>query len=84
MDTSVHTLSQLFAQLGLPDDAESIERFIAEHAPLPGDVILPHAPFWTPAQAAFLHSAWKSDADWVSFVDTLDAMLRRAPEPAKT
>jgi hypothetical protein len=79
MDTPVHTLSQLFAQLGLPDDPESIERFIAEHAPLPGDVILPHAPFWTEAQAAFLHAAWKSDADWVPFVDTLDAMLRREP-----
>jgi hypothetical protein len=79
MDTPVHTLSQLFAQLGLPDDAASIERFVAHHSPLPGDVILPDAPFWTDSQAAFLRAAWKSDDDWVPFVDTLDAMLRRPP-----
>lgn len=79
MDSPVHSLAQLFAQLGLPDDAQSIERFVAHHAPLQGDVILPDAPFWTEAQAGFLRSAWKSDADWVEMVDTLDAMLRKPP-----
>ncbi|MGM9488836.1 DUF2789 domain-containing protein [Ideonella sp. YS5] len=82
MDQPVHSLAQLFAQLGLPDDAASIEAFVAHHAPLPGELILPDAPFWTPSQAAFLRSAWKSDADWVEMVDTLDAMLRRPPRPS--
>jgi Protein of unknown function (DUF2789) len=82
MDTQATSLSQLFAQLGLPDDEASIERFVAHHAPLRGDVILPDAPFWTEAQASFLRSAWKSDDDWVPFVDTLDAMLRRTPGTA--
>lgn len=79
MDTTTNSLEQLFAQLGLPEDEESIERFVTEHFPLPGDVLLCDAPFWTEAQAAFLRKAWKSDAEWVPLVDTLDAMLRESP-----
>lgn len=77
MESSVHSLSQLFAQLGLPDDSDAIEAFIARHAPLPGDVALADAPFWTPSQSAFLCSELARDADWAETVDSLNALLRR-------
>ncbi len=80
MDTTAHTLEQLFAQLGLAEDAESIERFIAQHSPLPGEVLLCDAPFWSESQASFLRKAWKSDDDWVPTVDTLDTLLRKPPQ----
>ncbi len=76
MESSVHPLSQLFAQLGLPDDDDAIERFIRRHAPLPGEVRLADAPFWSPSQSAFLCSALTRDADWAGTVDALDALLR--------
>ncbi len=77
MESSSHTLSQLFAQLGLPDDHASIERFITVHGPLPGGVDLAEAPFWSPAQAALLASERAKDADWVELIDTLDTLMRR-------
>jgi hypothetical protein len=80
MDTTENSLEKLFAQLGLADDMESIERFVAQHSPLPGEVLLCDAPFWSPSQAAFLRNAWKSDAEWVPMVDTLDTMLRKPPQ----
>ncbi|MFZ5548782.1 MAG: DUF2789 family protein [Pseudomonadota bacterium] len=76
------SLNLLFAQLGLPDDDDSINRFVASNAPLAGDVILCEAPFWTGPQAAFLRGEFLRDAEWAPVVDTLDAMLRKAPEPA--
>lgn len=87
MHTANLTLNDLFAQLGLPSDDESIKRFVATHRPLPNEVLLPHAPFWTEAQGEFLHQNWKADAEWVPLIDTLDAMLRDtdtlpAAEPA--
>lgn len=81
MHTANVTLNDLFAQLGLASDDESIKRFVATHRPLPNEVLLPHAPFWTVAQGEFLHQAWKADAEWVPLIDTLDAMLREPAEP---
>ena len=56
METRTHDLASLFDQLGLPADATGIERFLASHGPLPADMLLHEAPFWTRAQAA--SSAW--------------------------
>ncbi|MCK6373858.1 MAG: DUF2789 domain-containing protein [Zoogloea sp.] len=78
MEAQTHTMTHLFAQLGLPDDAASIDAFIAAHAPLPHDLRLTDAAFWTPAQAAFLRAELAEDADWSAVVDTLDARLRHA------
>ena len=50
MDNSHHPFHELFAQLGLPCDAQSIAQFIWRHSPLPGHVALADADFWTPAQ----------------------------------
>lgn len=77
MEKSQHTLSELFAQLGLPADAAAIKAFIATHASLPHQVALADAPFWTPAQAGFLREELTEDADWAELVDQLDACLRQ-------
>jgi Protein of unknown function (DUF2789) len=78
MNKPMHHLSDLFAQLGLPNDDQAIQHFIASHAPLPGDYRLPEAPFWTPAQAVFLREAILQDSDWVEMVDQLSVALRQA------
>ncbi|MBP7581305.1 MAG: DUF2789 domain-containing protein [Vogesella sp.] len=76
MDTSLHTLCTLFAQLGLPDNPADIRAFIASH-PLPADTAIADAPFWNAAQAAFLKQALDDDADWAELVDTLAARLQQ-------
>ena len=54
MDTHRHTMSHLFAQLGLPADPDAIEAFITSHRPLGNEVALYRAAFWTEAQRTFL------------------------------
>lgn len=76
IDHPFHGFRELFEQLGLPSDEQSIRRFIETHAPLPRHVALPDAPFWTPPQAAFLRDARCEDADWAEVVDRLDSALR--------
>jgi hypothetical protein len=50
MESPIHSLGDLFRQLGLPDDSASIEDFIATHRPLPAGVALADAPFWARAK----------------------------------
>ncbi|MEY4750464.1 MAG: hypothetical protein RIQ60_2678 [Pseudomonadota bacterium] len=76
MHSHIHSLSQLFAQLGLPEDAAAVEAFISSHRPLPGHLPLAEAPFWSPAQAEMLAGGVADDADWAEVVDTLDSLLR--------
>ena len=76
MERPVHTLTNLFAQLGQPDDEAAISRFIEAHRPLPESVLLHEAAFWTPSQACFLREAIVDDADWAELVDDLNARLR--------
>jgi hypothetical protein len=70
-------METLFAQLGLPDDASAIARFIHLHGPLGGGIGLHEAEFWTPAQARFLREAIVEDAEWAEIVDRLNAELHR-------
>lgn len=76
MDTPFHQFSDLFAQLGLPSEEAEIQEFIARHSPLPEDVDLWEASFWTPAQAALLRDEFIEDADWAVAVDQLNLALR--------
>lgn len=76
MHTDFPTLNSLFAQLGLPSSADEIETFINQHAPLPAAVHLAEAPFWAPAQEAFLREQILGDADWAEVVDQLNMRLR--------
>jgi Protein of unknown function (DUF2789) len=75
MEAPMHNINNLFAQLGLPSDQVSIEHFIKTHSPLPTDVALSDAPFWTQAQASFLREELLNDADWVEVIDELNARL---------
>lgn len=75
METPIHSMSTLFDQLGLPSDSAAIEGFIEAHGPLPPDVALSDAPFWTSAQATFLREEIFEDADWAEVVDELNAQL---------
>ncbi len=70
-----HSLSELFAQLGLPNAEGDIADFIAAHPPLAGGQRLSEAPFWSEAQARFLREQILEDADWAEVVDQLNAML---------
>ena len=76
MDTSKHTLTALFEQLGMPSDQASIEDFIARHSPLPAEIALQDAPFWSEAQSHFLEEGLEEDSDWAEIIDELDAQLR--------
>jgi Protein of unknown function (DUF2789) len=76
MENTHHRFSELFAQLGLPSDPNHIAQFLTLHAPLAGDVRLPDAPFWSPAQAAFLKEALLQDSDWAELADQLSEALR--------
>jgi hypothetical protein len=79
MENPVHPFSELFAQLGLPNDEPGIQAFIREHAPLPGATRLEEAPFWTPAQAALLREERIDDADWIETIDQLNLALHGTP-----
>ncbi|CAN5230167.1 DUF2789 domain-containing protein [soil metagenome] len=75
MDLSTHTMSDLFAQLGLPSEEADIQAFIASHRPLAGGAALADASFWTPTQARFLREEILEDADWAEVVDQLNLAL---------
>lgn len=70
------TFVDLFAQLGLPTDEAAIGAFIATHSPLPRDIDLCDASFWTPSQAALLRDEFIDDADWAPVIDQLNLALR--------
>lgn len=75
MEASLHTLNHLFAQLGLPHSDAEIDRFIQTHSHLAGYISLADAPYWTPAQAAFLREEIVKDADWAEVIDQLNTRL---------
>ncbi|MBK4990936.1 DUF2789 domain-containing protein [Pseudomonas sp. S36] len=75
MDSPTHHFSEIFKQLGLPDDPVEIDRFITTHSPLPEDVKLVDAPFWSDAQRAFLKESYTADADWIPMIDQLNEAL---------
>lgn len=77
MEHGFHSFHELFEQLGLPNRPVEIRAFLQAHAPLSREVPLPDAPFWTPAQAAFLREALLEDSDWAEVVDALNAALRK-------
>lgn len=75
MQITTIQLPDLFVQLGLPGSDLAIAQFVKAH-PLPQDVILPDADFWTDAQRQFLRESWHQDSDWCIAIDKLDALLR--------
>lgn len=80
MESTVHPFSELFAQLGLADDNDSIQQFIATHSPIADGVRLEDAPFWSPAQSQLLREERRDDADWAMVVDRLNVALHAKPD----
>ena len=76
MELYAHNISALFGQLGLDNSDDAIEAFIIAHRPVPENLRLHEAEFWSSSQADFLHEAIDEDADWAEVVDILDTMLR--------
>jgi len=76
MQQPFHNFSELFAQLGLDNSPEDIEAFLLQNSPLPPEIKLADAPFWSSAQADFLQQALDADSDWIEIVDALNAALR--------
>lgn len=77
MRSNVNTLSDLFKQLGLPDDPASIRDFICRHQGACRDCALPQASIWTDNQKIFLQEAIAQDADWAQPAETLTSLLRK-------
>lgn len=75
MNAHLHTMSHLFAQLGLPAEPSAIDNFIADHRPLGDGIVLCHASFWTTSQRNFLREEFVGDADWVGVIDELNVRL---------
>ena len=76
MEKPFHRFTELFVQLGLPSDPESIKVFLEKHRPLHESITLEDAPFWSTAQATLLREEIILDADWAEIVDQLNKDLR--------
>ncbi len=76
METLPLLFKDLFAQLGLPNDDNSIRQFMEANSPLDPSTPLANAAFWTSSQASFLKEQILADADWSELVDQLNTALR--------
>jgi len=74
MESSFHSLENLFMQLGLDNSSGAIDNFI-QHNKLNQSQKLEDASFWSPAQSAFIQECLSEDSDWAEVVDQLNAML---------
>lgn len=74
MESSFHSLENLFLQLGLDNSSEAIDTFTQQHKLGPAQK-LEEASFWSPAQSAFIQECLSEDSDWAEIVDQLNAML---------
>ncbi|CAM3752783.1 DUF2789 domain-containing protein [Parendozoicomonas haliclonae] len=75
MHTSVHTLNELFSQLGLPSGDQDIHQFVKDHTLRPHTKLY-KADFWTPSQSGFIKESWQDDSEWCQPIDYLDTLLR--------
>ena len=80
MEKPTHSMTSLFVQLGLPSEPHEINQFIESHRPVSTEIHLYDAPFWKPAQAAFLRENIMIDADWAVIIDQLNVALRTPRE----
>ncbi|WJG10422.1 DUF2789 family protein [Aliiglaciecola sp. LCG003] len=70
------SMQDLFMQLGLDHDEESMEAFFEAHAGLDPATRLEDASFWSESQATFIRSEWAEDAEWAELIDQLNIRLR--------
>ena len=74
MNTAEPRMSNLFLQLGLDAEDQSIADFIRSHQ-LRAEVNIVDAPFWSEAQRQFIAEQMKADAGWTIVVDQLNEAL---------
>jgi Protein of unknown function (DUF2789) len=79
MENMNHTFTELFKQLGLPNDAVSIDAFLKLRHPLAAGTRVEDAPFWSLSQRHFLNEQLTSDNDWAELIDRLSLALRQEP-----
>lgn len=77
MESNQHSMTNLFAQLGMPFSPAEIQAFIELNRPLATHLALCEAPFWTASQSLFLREEILFDADWAVIIDKLDSGLRQ-------
>lgn len=75
MQNGQHTMSNLFAQLGLPAEQAAIAQFVEQHRPLGNGIALYRAAFWSESQRNFLKEEIMDDADWAGVIDELNRCL---------
>ncbi|HSG02397.1 MAG TPA: DUF2789 family protein [Marinobacterium sp.] len=75
MQNQIHSLTELFTQLGLGATQEEIDAFILAHQIVDHSLPLADASFWDEAQSTFLREALAEDSDWSEVVDELNARL---------
>ena len=76
METPIHTMADLFQQLGLDSEPAAIDAFVLKHRPLSDRVLLADAPFWSASQASLLREEKAKDGDWTVVIDSLTSLLR--------
>ena len=76
METPIHTMADLFQQLGLDSEPAAIDAFVLRHRPLSDRVLLADAPFWNASQASLLREEKAKDGDWTVVIDGLNSLLR--------
>lgn len=77
MQASHQSLTQLFGQLGLPDDEDAIKQFVERNRITDADTRLEDLAVWSAAQKQFLLEARSDDAEWAVPVDELDSLLHQ-------
>ncbi|WP_172204322.1 DUF2789 domain-containing protein [Niveibacterium sp. COAC-50] len=77
MESHIHSMANLFSQLGLPAEPADIERFISASRPIGGGLTVECAPFWSEAQRVFLKEQIILDADWAGVIDELNSRLSK-------
>jgi hypothetical protein len=76
MKNSNYTFTDLFNQLGLPSDQDSIKAFIKSQRPLNPSTRMEDAPFWTSSQRQFIQEQLANNSDWAELIDQLSLSLR--------
>jgi hypothetical protein len=76
MGKFTHSFTDLFKQLGLPNNHDAIESFLKTHRPLNAATRLEDASFWSPSQRHFLNEQLTIDTDWAEVIDQLSVALR--------
>ncbi|EAR61885.1 DUF2789 family protein [Neptuniibacter caesariensis] len=69
-------MQQLFKQLGLNDDPDSIDDFIEQNKIYTHELHIADAPCWSKSQSDFLRESIYYDSKWSDSIDELDIILR--------